>query len=362
MLPFFATVCALVAVVCFGSRLPALLGNGEDSLAVFAMECMMPQARTSSPQTDSSSTPSSSAATSSIPENSSLEVEEEEMVESSSLSSLLSSQASSSTDGKVTYPILECHIGASGTQYNNFYMISRNSVDINIGEELKLEPDIHISKNGEPQVLILHTHTCESYMEEDLGYYYEDYYPRNTDNNYNVTQVGEAIAEKLEAAGIGVIHDTTQHDNPSYNGSYARSEATAQKYLDQYPSIQVIIDVHRDALENDEKQKTKPTFVANGKKAAQIMIMSGCDEDGTQGFPDWELNLRFALRLQQTAENMYPGMTRPLYFCSTNYNMDLTHGSILVEVGTDSNTLDEAVYAGSLFGDVLVSVLNDLEE
>ena len=170
--PVLATLCTLIALACFGVRLPALLGNTEDALAVFAMECMMPQARTSSPQAETGSSSTQSGipgpAASSIPEVSSL-VPEDEPEESSSLSSVLSSQAASSTGDKVTYPILECHIGASGTQYNNFYMISKNSVQVNIGEQLKLEPDIHISKNGEPQVLILHTHTCESYMEEDLG-------------------------------------------------------------------------------------------------------------------------------------------------------------------------------------------------
>ena len=198
-------------------------------------------------------------------------------------------------------------------------------------------------------------------MTEDLGYYPADFYPRTTDNQYNVTRVGNAIAEKLTAAGIGVVHDMTVHDNPSYNGSYTRSEATIQKNLQQYPSIQVVLDIHRDALGNEESGKTKPVFVVDGKKAAQIMIVSGYNNSANK-FPDWQYNMSFALKLQQAAENRYPGMTRPLNFTSMQYNMYLTHGSLLIEVGTDANTLDEAVYSGSLLGDVLVDVLNDLTE
>ena len=112
-----------------------------------------------------------------------------------------------------------------------------------------------------------------------------------------------------------MVHDVTVHDNPSYNGSYTRSEATIQKNLQQYPSIQVVLDIHRDALGNEESGKTKPVFVVDGKKAAQIMIVSGYNNSANK-FPDWEYNMSFALKLQQAAENRYPGMTRPLNFTS----------------------------------------------
>lgn len=257
--------------------------------------------------------------------------------------------------------IREIQFGPSGDKYDNFYFKNNAGAKVDVLGLLAQQPDIHIKKDGQPQVLIMHTHTCESYLREDLGYYPADFYPRTTDNGYNVSKVGDAIAEKLEAAGIGVVHDYTQHDNPSYNGSYGRSEATINKNLQQYPSIQVVLDVHRDALGSNESSKVKPTFIANGKKAAQIMIVSGYNNSANK-FPDWEYNMRFALKLQQAAENRYPGMTRPMNFTSMQYNMYLTHGSLLIEVGTDANTLDEAVYSGSLLGDVLSDVLNTLTE
>jgi len=106
--------------------------------------------------------------------------------------------------------------------------------------------------------------------------------------------------------------------------------------------------------------RIKPTAVINGKKAAQVMIISGCDDDGTLGFPNWEYNLRLAMRLQKSMADLYPGLGRPLNFCARKYNENMTKGSLLVEFGTEVNTLDEAAYAGELFGKALVSVLNGL--
>lgn len=264
-------------------------------------------------------------------------------------------------EGENMYPIIERTIGANGIIFNNFSVKNTTSVDINIEEELNKRPDINISKNSSPQVLIIHTHATEAYIDIDQGVFPESFYPRSTDENYSVVKVGEAIKTQLVNSGINTLHDTTQHDNPSYTGAYYRSEDTIENYLSQYPSIQVVLDIHRDSIGNNESGKVKPTFTYNNKKAAQIMIISGCDDDGSWLFPDWEYNLRFALRLQQTAETLYPGMTRPLKFCPSQYNMHLTHGSLLIEIGTDVNTLDEAVYSGTLLGNALSQVLNELQ-
>lgn len=264
---------------------------------------------------------------------------------------------STPAEGEETYSIIEKHFGADGITFENFSIKNTTDVNINIAEELSKKPDININKNAGPQVLIMHTHTCEAYIDKDQGFYPESFYPRSTDFNSSVVRVGEAIASELNRVGINTIHDTTMHDNPSYNGSYYRSEDTVKNYLAKYPEIQVVLDIHRDAIGNNESGKIKPTFSYNGKKGAQIMIIAGCDDDGTWDFPDWEYNLRFALRLQQTVESMYPGITRPLKFCPSQYNMHLTHGSLLVEVGTDVNTIDEASYSGTLLGTALADVI-----
>ena len=259
-----------------------------------------------------------------------------------------------------TYKITETQFAGVGMSYENFYVKNKTNINLNIAEELSKRPDINIKKDGNPQVLIIHTHTTESYMKMDQGFYYESFYPRSIDPLKNVIQVGNAIEEKLKKAKIGVIHDTTYHDNPTYNGSYSRSAATIRSNLEKYPSINVVLDIHRDAIGSNNCGKIKPTFKVDGRKAAQIMIISGCDQDGTIGFKDWEYNLRFALRLQKMGETMYPGLTRALSFANVKYNMNITHGSLLIEVGSDSNTLDEAVYSGGLLGNALVNVLNEL--
>ena len=158
-----------------------------------------------------------------------------------------------------------------------------------------------------------------------------------------------------------MVHDITCHDYPSYNGSYDRSGETIQRNLEKYPGIQVAIDIHRDALGTSDA-RVKPTVMVNGRKAAQIMIVSGCDDDGTLGFPDWEYNLRLAVRCQQAVSDLYPSLARPLSFCPKKYNEHMTHGSILVEFGTDASTLDEVLYSGELFGKALVQTLLGLME
>ena len=261
-------------------------------------------------------------------------------------------------EGENKYTVYETNITGAGEKYDNFYVKNNASADIDIGEELSGELGFTIEKNDQPQVLIVHTHTGESYLKYDTGYYYESYYPRTDDNNENVCAVGAAITKSLNKRGIKTIHDTTKHDE-SYNGAYDNSMETIQSYLNKYPSIKVVLDIHRDAFSTDEDgAMKKPTFkTADGQKAAQIMIMAGCDVDGVRDFPEWRYNLRFALRLQQTAETLYPGMTRPLNFGDFVYNMNANTGSLLIEVGTDGNSLNEVKLAGSLLGNALAECL-----
>lgn len=353
----------VVAVASLAVRLPALLQGSDTLFPTLAAGAVLPEgAKAVWGEERTAASSAASLPSESAPEVSSAPEASESEPDAASSQEEVSAPSSQAELSDTGYAVHERQIGGSGTQYENFYVKNTTGVDINIGEELAKRPDITIKKDGTPQVLLMHTHTSESYLPSDLGYYPEDFYPRSTDNNNNVTRVGDEVMKKLEAAGIGVIHDKTQHDVPSYNGSYDRSEVTVQKILDENPTIQVVIDLHRDAIGNAESGKTKPTFVANGQKAAQIMIISGCGASGNVFFPDWEYNLRFGLRLQQAAETRYPGMTRPLKFCNSQYNLNLTHGSLLVEVGSDSNSMDEAVYTGQLLGDAMVDVLNTLTE
>ena len=217
-----------------------------------------------------------------------------------------------------------------------------------------------LSKDSQTvQVLIMHTHTTESYEPCDRDYYDENYSARTLDEAYNMVKVGNALARVLSENGIGVVHDTTVHDYPSYNGSYERSAETVKGWLEKYPTIKVVLDIHRDAIErtvSGETVRVKPTTEINGKKAAQLMIIAGCD-DGTMNMPNYKENLRLAAALQNQLETDHKSLTRPLMFDYRKYNQDLTTGSLLVEVGGHANSLDEAVYSAKLLGESLAKLL-----
>ncbi|MBQ8780157.1 MAG: stage II sporulation protein P [Oscillospiraceae bacterium] len=246
---------------------------------------------------------------------------------------------------------------------NNFIDLKNGGQVRNVtsvsNEELKEESekplDFKIEKNGEPQILIMHTHETESYEPYERDFYDEDFTCRSTDDRMNMAAVGEAITEELEKAGIGVIHDVTKHDHPSYNGSYDRSRVTVQEILEEYPSVKVVLDIHRDAIEKEDGTRIAPVAEIDGKNAAQVMIISGCD-DGTMDMPDYMSNFRFATALQQQLESDHPGLTRPVLFDYRKYNQDLTTGSVLIEVGGHANSIDQAVYSGELIGKSLVNL------
>ena len=254
-----------------------------------------------------------------------------------------------------SYPIAELQVNNGSMSYENIDIRNTTDVDLDVESLLSADLPFSLEDNHEVQVLVYHTHTCESYMTEESDVYYEDWYPRSTDGEQGVAAVGEKLVKTLREHGIGAVHDSTLHDYPSYEGSYARSWETISEYKEKYPSIKVTIDLHRDAMTAQDGTKYKPTFEHDGKKAAQIMIMTGYDTEG--GFDFWDENLIFAMQLQKKCEDMYPDMTRPLNFGEYTYNMNFNNGSLLIEVGTDVNTVDEAVRTGSYLGDALAALL-----
>lgn len=258
-------------------------------------------------------------------------------------------------EGEEKYDIVAQQFGETGVMCGNGYIKNNMGIDMDFDSLLEEKLPFEMKKTDSPQVLIYHTHTSESYMDEDVDYYYESYYSRTQNTDYNVTSVGEILAETLTEKGITTLHDSTVHDS-TYSGSYDRSMQTIQSIMEHNEDIKVVIDIHRDAIGSDT-YKVKPVFEYDGRQGAQIMLMSGCDIDGEMGFDTWEENLNFALKIQNQAEKMYPGMTRPLTFGYFAYNEYLCNGSLLIEVGTDANTIEEAEYTAELLGNVLYEVL-----
>lgn len=244
--------------------------------------------------------------------------------------------------------------------YSGVYLKNLTEEAVDIKKLLEKKSSFKIEKNTQPQVLIMHTHTTETFMEKESDYYTEDFKARTTDNSKNMVKIGDIIADKLNANGIKTLHDTTKHDYPEYTGSYGRAATTIKSYLKKYPSIKIVLDLHRDSVSQDGG-KTKLVTTVNGKKAAQIMLVMGSQTGSIKDYPNWKENLSLAFKLQQTIEAKYPTLARPVMLASKKYNQSLTKGSLLLEFGTEVNTLDEAKYSAELVGDSLVSLLNTLK-
>lgn len=216
--------------------------------------------------------------------------------------------------------------------------------------------DVEVDSD-EPQVLILHTHATETYQTWPDLIYDPDFTARTQNTALNMCAVGEKMTQVLNEAGINTLHDTTLHDSPSYTESYDRSYATTQAYLEKYPSIKVVLDVHRDAIEDSDGTRVKPLFTINGEDTAQVMIIAGCDNGSSIRLPNWRLNLRFAAAWEEAMESRTPGLTRPVMCAYRYYNQDLTTGSLLIEIGGHANTVTEAVRAGQYAAEALAVLL-----
>ena len=211
----------------------------------------------------------------------------------------------------------------------------------------------------EPRVLIISTHATEAYAMEPGWEYSPTALARTTDTDYNVVRVAEALAEVLRQCGVSVIHDCTLNDYPSYTGSYNETRQRILDNLEQHPSIQMVIDVHRDAVEDEAGNQLGTAREILGRDSAQVMLVIGTDEGGMD-HPDWEDNLSWALKIQKNLEEEAPGLARPLNLRIERFNEDLTPGSILLEVGTAGDTLREALTAVELFGQGLLTAMEDL--
>lgn len=222
-------------------------------------------------------------------------------------------------------------------------LAAKNPVSIDKGD-----PDL-------PQVLIVHTHGTEAYTPSGSDQYTASGSYRTLDSSQNMLRVGEEIAGILNGRGIGTVHSTKLHDYPAYSGAYNRALSDIKAWLKKYPSIKVVIDVHRDALMDGDKVY-KTVAQIQGSACAQLMLVTGTD-GGNLSHPNWEQNAAFQVQLHHALNTAYPSIMRPMSFRAGRYNQHLTTGSMLVEVGTCGNTLQEALTAARLFAENLADTL-----
>ncbi|HHV60024.1 MAG TPA: stage II sporulation protein P [Clostridiaceae bacterium] len=231
------------------------------------------------------------------------------------------------------------------------YRIDDKLIDRLYNEKLNLD----LGKNG-PQVLIFHTHTNESYLN-DISEYDKDIPNRTDDPRYNILRVGEEIAIHLRRMGIEVLHNGTRHNTPSDDGCYVRSMDTVSTILKSYPSIKLVLDIHRDGIDV-EKPKLRVVSEVEGKKAAQVMFVVGTGEIGLS-HPNWEENFKMAIKMQNFLNSKYPGITRPIYLSKYRYNHHLSPGALIIEVGADGNTLEEALRSTRYIAEAISYILNN---
>lgn len=213
-----------------------------------------------------------------------------------------------------------------------------------------------IADSDEPLVLIYHTHATEAYTPSGSDTYTASGEQRTLDTNQNMVRVGEELCKVLESRGIKTIHLTDLNDYPSYNGSYGESLRNVQAALKKYPSVKMTIDIHRDAILNADGTPKKLSTDINGKTAAQMMLVMGTDASGL-AFDDWEEHLGYAVTLQRELDAAYPNLMRSINLRKQRFNLHLTPASMLLEVGTSGNTLQEAIYSIQLFGDTLATYM-----
>lgn len=227
----------------------------------------------------------------------------------------------------------------------------KNLTDIKLTESI-LKPDYEV--NNKKDIIIYHTHTCESYTPTKENTYKASGNYRTTDLKYSVVKVGDVLEEELEKYKINVTHDNTKHDYPAYSGSYTRSLETVEEILKKQSDTEIVFDIHRDAVGNNGTYG--PTVEINGEKVAQLMFVIGTNDGGGK-HPNWKKNLKFAVKVQEKANEMYPGLFRAINLRSATFNQKVTNAASIIEVGATGNTLEEAEASMKYLAEVLNEVL-----
>lgn len=220
----------------------------------------------------------------------------------------------------------------------------RNQTSVNLTQEM-LTPDVEFDKSN---VVIFHTHTSESYTPTENYTYVASGNFRTLNTDCSVVGVGNELTKRLQNRGINVIHDSTFHDYPEYNGAYSRSLETVQCILSN-TQADLVIDLHRDAIADSTYG---PSVMIGEEKAAQLMFVMGSDE-GELSHPNWNQNLKIAIKIQEKANEMYPGLFKPILLTKYRYNEHLAKGSCIIEVGATGNTVEECLVSMKYLAEVI---------
>lgn len=253
-------------------------------------------------------------------------------------------------------PLSEITIkGTNANEYNNIAIKNETGVNLSVKDMIE-KPHKPPMKGTGPKVLLVHTHGSESYTPTGKNSYSPSDNDRTLDKNYNMIRIGNEVEAVLNKAGIGTVHIEEIFDSPTYTGSYDRSLEAITKAMKANPSIEIVVDLHRDAMITKTGTKYKAVTEVNGKKTAQLMFVMGTDLGGLV-HNDWKKNLNMAVNLQNNLSKKYSGLMRPILLRKQRFNQHVTNASILVEVGTSGNTLEEAILGAKLFAGELIAYI-----
>ena len=232
----------------------------------------------------------------------------------------------------------------------------KNETDYAIDMTSLLQKDSPVALGEEGvQVLIMQTHGTEAYTQSPGHAYVASGEYRTTDSSANMLRVGQEICDILNDRGVSAVHSRTLNDYPAYNGSYNRALKDIQAHIQQYPTIQLVIDVHRDAIATGNTYY-KTAAEVDGQQTAQLMFVTGTDAGGLT-HDHWQDNLAFQAQLHDRLNSTYPGIMRPMSIRASRFNQHIRKGSMLVEVGACGNTLEEALAAAQIFANTLADAL-----
>ena len=212
----------------------------------------------------------------------------------------------------------------------------KNETGYDLSEEDLNYDKLKIDKSN---IIIFHTHTCESYTSSKKYSYTPTGNFRTTDLKYSVARVGDELTKYLKKYNFNVTHNKTYHDYPAYNGSYSRSLSTVSGILKK-TKADIIIDLHRDAIGNYSGYA--PTVKIGDDECAQIMFVIGSD-GGKLKHQNWKSNLRFAIKMQELANKEYPGLFKPIILRNSRYNQHLGKAACIIEVGSTGNKLEQCL-------------------
>lgn len=253
----------------------------------------------------------------------------------------------------------ETDVQTTQVQENNItpkYNLEYGTVKVKNESKKEITADTltpNITLENKKDVVIFHTHTCESYTPtENFNYQASGSY-RTTDLNYSVARVGKELETQLKSYGFNVTHDQTYHDYPEYSGSYGKSLTTVENILKGQPNTQMVIDLHRDAV--GSKPDYAPSVKIGDETAAQLMFVIGTDGGGLQHL-NWQDNLKFAIKVQQKGDELYPGLFRPIIVRNSRYNQHLTKAATIIEVGATGNTMEQCMTSMKYLARVLDEV------